>query len=87
MQWDDTLVGRWESLPDDIKDNVVILIHASQIANGSLKAFYEQQLEIAEANDIPVMIVTATAGLKNYWTSTTDIAYDTEWLNNVMELL
>lgn len=85
MQWDDTLVGRWESLPDDIKDNVVILIHASQIANGSLKAFYEQQLEIAEANDIPVMIVTATAGLKNYWTSTTDIAYDTEWLNNVME--
>ena len=85
MQWGDTLIGRWNSLPDDIKANCVIVIHAGRIANGSLKAFYMQQLEIAEENDIPVMLVTATAGLHSQWTSTTDIAYDDTWLESVMQ--
>lgn len=84
MQWNDTLLGRWNSIPADMKENVVMLLHASNIPHNSLKAFYEQQLEIAKANNIPVMIVTATAGLYSGYTSTTDIAYDEEWLNNVM---
>ena len=61
LQWGDTLLGRWNSIPADIKDNVVMEIHCMR-AGGQAKAFYTQQLEIAQENNIPVMIVTANGG-------------------------
>ena len=61
LQWGDTLLGRWNSIPADIKDNVVMEIHCMR-AGGQAKDFYTQQLEIAQENNIPVMIVTANGG-------------------------
>lgn len=79
LQWGDTLLGRWNSIPEDIKDNVVMEIHCMR-AGGQAKAFYEQQLEIAQANNIPVMIVTANGGSAQFRGED-----GAAWLDNAMK--
>ena len=71
MQWGDTLVGRWESIPEDIKPYAVMQIHPGRAGN-NVRAFYEQQLKIADEHDIPVMLITAEGGNVNI--------SDTNWL-------
>lgn len=79
LQWGDTLLGRWNSIPEDIKDNVVMEIHCMR-AGGQAKAFYKQQLEIAQANNIPVMIVTANGGSAQFRGED-----GAAWLDNAMK--
>ena len=85
MQWGDTLLGRWNSIPDDIKPYAIMQIHAGacEYYTDAVMRFYEQQLDIAEEHGIPCMIVTATAGLQPYWTSTSEIT--NEWLEEAMQ--
>lgn len=93
LSWGETLLGRWSQIPEDIRSNVVVEIHLGGFiglgTNGNstdredAKRFYEQQLDIAEANGIPVMIVTATAGLVPMYTAT-DIL-DNAWLEDMMQ--
>lgn len=93
LSWGDTLLGRWNQIPEDIRSNVVMEIHVGGFIglgkNGNssdredAKRFYEQQLEIAKENNIPVMIVVATAGLVPAYTSTNIL--DDAWLEETME--
>lgn len=76
FQWEDTLLGRWESIPDDVKPYTVMEIHAGSIGMGNeaeMKAFYTQQMEIAEENNIPVLLLTMTAGNKSYYTGVSSL--------------
>lgn len=93
LAWNDTLLGRWNQIPEDIRSNVVMEIHLGGFiglgTNGNssdredAKRFYEQQLDIAAENNIPVMIVTAMAGLVPQYTATNSL--DNEWLENTMD--
>ena len=88
LAWNDTLLGRWNQVPDSIKSNVVMEIHLGGLIGlggdrEDAKRFYKQQLEIADKNNIPVMIVTATAGLEPQYTATNIL--DNEWLENMLE--
>ncbi|MDQ8734776.1 glycoside hydrolase family 98 domain-containing protein [Paenibacillus sp. LHD-38] len=76
FQWEDTLLGRWDSIPDDVKPYAVMEIHAGSIGMGNeaeMKAFYTQQMEIAEENNIPVLLLTMTAGNKPYYTGVSSL--------------
>ena len=90
MDFGDTLVGRWNSIPDDLKDHAVLELHVGGMigvkdgnSNDAGRKFYEQQLEIAEANNIPVMVMAATAGQKPYYTSTACLT--DEWFEWVIQ--
>ena len=81
LQWGDTLLGRWKSVKD-IQDNVVMVIHGSHASTSNIKSFYKNQLDIAEKNGIPVVILTATAGQQSAYTSTHVL--DSAWLEEQM---
>ncbi|MFD1402563.1 glycoside hydrolase family 98 domain-containing protein [Robinsoniella peoriensis] len=89
LDWGDDLVSRWKQVPEDLKENAVIEIHLggkiglNESDSHTAKAFYEQQLAIAQENNIPVMMVVATAGQQNYWTGTANL--DAEWIDRMFK--
>lgn len=47
MENGDTLLGRWETLPDDIKPYAVMQLHPGGISGtNNIKKFYENQMNI-----------------------------------------
>lgn len=89
LDWGDDLVSRWKQVPEDLKDNAVIELHLggkiglNESDSHTAKAFYEQQLAIAQENHIPVLMVAATAGQQNYWTGTANL--DPEWIDQMFK--
>ena len=89
LDWGDDLVSRWQQVPEDLKQNAVIELHVggkiglNESDSHTTKAFYEQQLKIAQENGIPVFIVVATAGLKNYWTGTANLT--AQWADEMFK--
>ena len=92
LDWGDTLVGRWNSIPEDLREHAVLELHVGGIIGckdeytgdpNVCKDFYVQQLDIAEANDIPIMLMVATAGQHRQWTATETL--DNEWLEWVIQ--
>lgn len=75
---DDTLVGKWEQIPDDLKPYTVIQLHPDDLPkiNGSAADFYENILKEAQSyvnpktnknEPIPIILTVYTAGnLPNY---------------------
>lgn len=92
LDWGDTLVGRWNSIPEDLREHAVLELHVGGIIGckdeyagdpAVCKKFYEQQLDIAEEHDIPIMLMVATAGQHRQWTATATL--DNEWLEWVIQ--
>lgn len=70
---DDTLVGKWQSVPDDLKPYTVIELHPDDLPKreGSAADFYEHFLQLAqnyqnpetgENEPIPIVLTVFTAG-------------------------
>ena len=89
LDWGDTLVERWAAVPEDLKENAIIELHLGgkiglhENDSHTAKAFYENQLKIAEENNIPVMIVVATAGQQNYYTGVANLGAD--WMDEMFK--
>ena len=89
LDWGDTLVGRWNSVPDDLKDNAVIELHLggkiglNEGDGHTAAAFYENQLKIAEKNNIPIVLVVATAGQQPYYTGVANLP--SEWIDQMFK--
>ncbi|MGY3724519.1 NPCBM/NEW2 domain-containing protein [Granulicatella balaenopterae] len=89
---EDTLYGKWESIPEDIKPYVVIELHPDDLPkrDGSAADFYEHFLKLAknhinpqtqEKEPIPIIITTFTAGNVNYYTATHWLTFD--WIEQM----
>lgn len=81
MENGDTLLGRWETLPDDIKPYAVMQLHPGGISGtNNIKKFYENQLNIAKEHHIPVALVVITGadgkGLDSGWAEKMLQTYD-----------
>ena len=92
IDFGDTLLGRWNSIPEDLREHAVVELHVGGIIGCKdeytgdpdvCKDFYVQQLDIAEANDIPIMLMVATAGQHRQWTATETL--DNDWLEWVIQ--
>ncbi len=87
LDWGDTLVGRWRQVPDDLKPFAAIELHAGgrigvgEYDSRTVKLFYQQQLEIAKANQIPIILVVATAGQQTQYTGVAGL--DRDWLEEM----
>lgn len=77
---DDTLIGKWEAVPEDLKPYTVIELHPDDLPmeDGVAEDFYEYFLEQAqnyinpETNEnepIPLILTVYTAGNQSYYTS------------------
>ncbi|MDS2370270.1 glycoside hydrolase family 98 domain-containing protein, partial [Streptococcus pneumoniae] len=69
----DTLTGKWENIPDDLKPYTVIQLHPDDLPkrDGAARDFYEHMLEEAakyvnpktgKNEPIPVILTVYTAG-------------------------
>ncbi|XCB29806.1 glycoside hydrolase family 98 domain-containing protein [Arcanobacterium hippocoleae] len=93
MDWENTLEGMWNNVPDDVKPYALMEIHCGSkfgTASGwqgnkpeELKDFYEQQLKIADEKNIPVTIVVGTSGNQPQWSATGTLT--NEWLTDVAQ--
>ena len=89
LDWGDTLVGRWNAVPDDLKNNAVIELHLggkiglNEEDGHTAAAFYENQLKVAEENNIPIVMVVATAGQQPWYTGVANLS--TEWIDSMFK--
>ena len=91
---DDTLTGKWEEVPDDLKPYTVIELHPDDLPkqNGSAADFYEHYLEEAqnyvnpktgENEPIPLVLTVYTAGNQYYYTAAHWLT--TAWIEEMYE--
>lgn len=77
---DDTLSGKWEEVPDDLKPYTVIELHPDDLPkrDGAVQDFYEHFLkeaqnhvdpETKESDPIPIVLTVYTAGNQSYYTA------------------
>lgn len=91
---DDTLVGKWEAVPDDLKPYTVIELHPDDLPkqNGTAADFYEHFL--AEAQNyvnpktnknepIPMVLTVYTAGNQSYYTAAHWLTVD--WIDEMYD--
>lgn len=89
---DDTLTGKWETVPDDLKPYTVIELHPDDLPKreGTASDFYEHYLEEAQNyidpktgknEPIPVVLTVFTAGNAAEYTATHWLT--TEWIDQM----
>ena len=89
---DDTLIGKWESVPDDLKPYTVIEIHPDDLPkrDGVAADFYEHILQQAQNyvnpktnqnEPIPIVLTVYTAGNQSYYTAAHWITID--WIEEM----
>lgn len=89
---DDTLVGKWESISDDIKPYTAIQLHPDDLPKNSKSAkdFYEHYLEEAanyvnpktgKNEPIPLILTVYTAGNESRYTAAHWL--DMDWIDNM----
>lgn len=69
LQGSNTVDGRWNAIPDDLKENNVLLLHTNNlrqfapdhIGQAYLQAFHEHGLQIAYEQGAPIMLLGLTA--------------------------
>lgn len=89
LDWGDSLVGRWNAVPEDLKSNAIIELHVGgkiglhESDAHSAKAFYENQLKVAQENDIPILMVVATAGQQAIYTGVANMT--PEWVDSMFK--
>ena len=78
MENGDTLLGRWEMIPVDLRENAVMQLHPGSIRGAdNIKRFYSRQLDIAKENQIPVALVVITGADKK--------GLDASWAEEVLK--
>ena len=88
----DTLLGKWEKVPDDLKPYTVLELHPDDLPkrDGAVQDFYEHFLEEAqnyvnpktqENEPIPIVLTVYTAGNQSYYTAAHWIT--TEWIDSM----
>lgn len=91
---DDTLIRKWEAVPDDLKPYTVIELHPDDLPmqDGVAEDFYEHFLEQAqnyvnpdtnENEPIPLILTVYTAGNQSYYTSAHWITLD--WIESMYQ--
>lgn len=92
MDWGDTIEGRFQAIPEDLRDNVIFEIHPGGAvglpSNGGIaktKEFFEDKLKKCQELGIKTMLVVATAGQVPQYTGTYDMANQEEWLREMFE--
>lgn len=89
---DDTLSGKWEEVPDDLKPYTVIELHPDDLPkrDGAVQDFYEHFLkeaqnhvdpETKESDPIPIVLTVYTAGNQSYYTAAHWITND--WIEEM----
>ena len=89
---DDTLSGKWEEVPDDLKPYTVIELHPDDLPkrDGAVQDFYEHFLKEAqnhvdperkESDPIPIVLTVYTAGNQSYYTAAHWITND--WIEEM----
>lgn len=89
---DDTLSGKWEEVPDDLKPYTVIELHPDDLPkrDGAVQDFYEHFLkeaqnhvdpETKESDPIPIVFTVYTAGNQSYYTAAHWITND--WIEEM----
>mgnify|MGYP004548373443 FL=1 len=89
---DDTLSGKWEEVPDDLKPYTVIELHPDDLPkrDGAVQDFYEHFLkeaqnhvdpETKESDPIPIVLTVYTAGNQSYYTAAHWITND--WIEEI----
>lgn len=89
---DDTLVGKWEEVPDDLKPYTVIELHPDDLPkrDGTAADFYEHFLAEAqnyvnpktnENEPIPIVLTVYTAGNQSYYTAAHWLTVD--WIDEM----
>lgn len=89
---DDTLSGKWEAVPDDLKPYTVIELHPDDLPkkDGAIQDFYEHFLEEAQnhvnpktnkSEPIPIILTVYTAGNESYYTASHWITND--WIEEM----
>ncbi|VRM46131.1 Glycosyl hydrolase [Streptococcus pneumoniae] len=90
----DTLTGKWENIPDDLKPYTVIQLHPDDLPkrDGAARDFYEHMLEEAakyvnpktgKNEPIPVILTVYTAGNMPYYTSAHWLS--TSWIDKMYQ--
>ena len=91
---DDTLIGKWEAVPDDLKPYTVIELHPDDLPmrDGVAEDFYEYYLEQAQNyvnpstnknEPIPLILTVYTAGNQSYYTSAHWLTLD--WIEEMYQ--
>ena len=91
---DDTLTGKWESIPDDLKPYTVLELHPDDLPKeeGSAADFYEHFLQEAqnykdpdtgESQPIPLVLTVYTAGNQSYYTAASWLT--TDWIDEMYQ--
>lgn len=86
----DTLIGKWEAVPDDLKPYTAIELHPDDLPkqNGTIQDFYEHFLKEAqgyidpiskENKPIPLLLTVYTAGNQPYYTAAHWLT--TQWID------
>ncbi|MGG7161405.1 glycoside hydrolase family 98 domain-containing protein [Clostridium baratii] len=89
---DDTLVGKWENVPEDLKPYTVIQLHPDDLpkTDGTAADFYEHVLKEAQNyvnpktnknEPIPIVLTVYTAGNLPYYTAAHWLT--TEWIDEM----
>lgn len=91
---DDTMIGKWQSVPEELKEYTVIQLHPDDLPkrNGSLADFYEHYLEEAQNyinpktsqnEPIPLILTVYTAGNRREYTASHWLT--TDWIERMYQ--